>query len=125
VDDSNRQQLLRISLIAFGVIFLLVYPISIVWPSGWVWGGAYSHYFPMILGVYATLGLFLIVAARDPAAHRSLIAFAAWSSLVHGVVMAVQAFRDSAETGHFVADIPALILVFGVLMVLMPRRAVA
>ena len=44
----------------------------------------------MILGVYATLGVFLIVASRDPLAHRSLIWFAVWSSVVHGLIMAVQ-----------------------------------
>ena len=125
MDESGRQQLLKIALVAFGVIFLLVYPISIVWPSGWEWGDGYSHYFPMIVGVYATLGVFLIAASRDPAAHRSLIAFTAWSSLVHAGVMAVQAFQDTAERRHFIADIPALILVFVVLLVLMPRRATA
>jgi len=125
MDDAKRQQLLRIALILFGVIFLLVYPISLVWPSGWVWGEGYSHYFPMVVGVYATLGVFLIVASRDPGAHRSLIAFTAWSSLVHAGIMAVQAFGDDAETGHFIADIPALVLVFAVLLFLLPRKASA
>ena len=123
MDDSKRQQLLSIALVVFGVIFLLVYPISLFWSSGWVWGEGYSHYFPMIVGVYAVWGIFLIMAARDPAANRSLIAFTAWSSLVHAVVMAVQAFQDDAERGHFVGDVPALILVFVVLLVLLPRRA--
>ena len=123
MDTALREKLLRIVLVVFGVIFLLVYPIALVWPSGWVWGGNYSHYFPMILGVYATLGVFLILAARNPGAHRSLIAFTAWSSLVHGLIMAVQAYQDSAETGHLMGDVPALVLVFVVLLVLSPRAA--
>ena len=123
MDTVMKEKLLRIALVAFGAIFIVVYPISLVWPSGWSWGGGYSHYFPMILAFYAVLGVFLILAARNPAEHRSLIAFTAWSSLAHGVVMAVQATRDGMESGHLLGDVPALILVFIVLLVLAPRRA--
>ncbi len=59
----SRADLLKYALIVFGVIFLLVYPLAIVWPSGWAWheGAPYeSDYFMMIVGVYATLGVFLI-----------------------------------------------------------------
>jgi Family of unknown function (DUF6632) len=125
MDQAMRAQLLRIFLIVFGVIFLLVYPISLIWPSGWLWNDGYSKTYVMILGVYATLGVFLILAARNPAAHRSLIAFAAWSSLVHGAIMVVQAMQDSTQTGHLVGDAPALILVFIVFLLLSPRGAMA
>jgi hypothetical protein len=77
------------------------------------------------LGVYATLGVFLVLAVRNPGEHPSLITFTAWSSLVHGVVMAAQAIQDSAERGHLVGDVPALILVFVVLLLLRPGRAVS
>lgn len=123
MDSARKEQLLRIALVVFGVIFILVYPISLVWPSGWTWGTGYSHYFPMILGVYAVLGIFLLIAARNPAQHFSLISFTAWSSLVHGAIMAVQAVQDPAERGHLLGDVPALIVVFVVLILLMPRRA--
>jgi len=53
----------------------------------------------MILGVYATLGIFLLLAS-NPSANRSLIAFTAWSSLVHAAIMAVQAFHNASERGH-------------------------
>jgi len=125
MDDAKRQQLLKVALAVFGVIFLLVYPISLVWSSGWVWGEGYSHYFPMIVGVYAVWGIFLIAASRNPGEHRSLIAFTAWSSLVHAGVMGVQAFQDQAERGHLVGDVPALVLVFVVLLLLLPRRSTA
>ena len=82
-----------------------------------------SHYFMMIVGVYVTLGIFLILAARDPAAHGSLIWFTVWSSVVHGAIMAVQAAGDPMQHGHLVGDVPALFLVAVVLGVLMPRRA--
>jgi hypothetical protein len=110
----SRQQLMRAALIVFGVTCCLLYPLSIVWPTGWAWHAGppmASHYFTMIVAVYATLGLFLIRASRNPAAHRSLIEFAIWSSVVHAVVMAVQAMNDPMQSGHLVGDVPALLLV--------------
>ncbi|MEA3064674.1 MAG: hypothetical protein QOJ27_1120, partial [Sphingomonadales bacterium] len=74
-----------------------------------------SDYFLMIVGVYATLGVFLILAARDPLAHRSLILFTIWSSLVHAAIMAVQAMASPAQHGHLLGDVPALVLVAAVL----------
>lgn len=78
--------LLCFALVLSGVIFLFVYPLAILWPSGWAWhaGARYeSEYFMMIVGVYATLGLFLINAARAPLENRSLIWFTIASSVVH------------------------------------------
>jgi hypothetical protein len=69
----------------------------------------------MICGVYAVLGIFLIRAANDPAANRSLIAFTIWSSVVHAAIMGVQAFVGPHEMGHLVGDVPALLLVAVVL----------
>lgn len=118
--DASR--LLRIALMAVGLIFIFgIYPLSIVWPSGWAWGHGHSHYLMMIIGVYATLGVFLLLASRDPQAHRSIIWFTVWSSVVHGAIMAVQSFTDPMETGHLVADVPALFVVAIVLGVLMLR----
>lgn len=65
-----------------------------------------SHYFMMIVGVYATLGVFLMLAARNPAANASLIWFAVASSVVHAVIMAVQAAGDPMQRGHLAGDVP-------------------
>ena len=116
-------KLLRFALTLFGTIFLLVYPLAIVWPSGWAWlaGAPYeSQYFMMIVGVYATLGLFLINAARDPLANRSLIWFTIVSSVVHAMIMAVQSFGgdEHMHMGHLMGDVPALLLVAIVLLIL-------
>jgi hypothetical protein len=112
--------------IIFGLIFVFgVYPMTLVWPSGWSWGMGHSHYLMMILGIYATLGIFLLIASRDPLANRSLIWFTVWSSIVHGAIMGVQAFKDSAEAGHLIGDVPALFLIAIVLAALMPRAAPA
>ena len=64
----------------------------------------------MIVGVYATLGVFLIPAAANPAANRSLIWFAVWSSIVHGAIMGVQSLAGPEHIGHLLGDVPALLL---------------
>src|SRR3954463_11898610 len=98
---TTRIAALRYALIATGVIFIIgIYTLAQIWPTGWTWGVGHSHFWPMILGVYATLGVFLILAARDPLANRSLIWFTVWSSVVHALVMAVMALQDPAERGH-------------------------
>jgi len=119
---ETRSFYLRIALIVAGLIATFgFYPLMIVWPSGWAWGHGHSHYAMMIVGIYATLGIFLILASRDPLAQRSLIWFAVWSSAVHGGIMATQSIRDPAEYGHLIGDVPALFIVALVLAVLMPR----
>jgi len=124
MSESNRMLALRVALIATGAIFIFgIYPLSLVWPSGWTWGHGHSHYLMMILGVYATLGVFLLLASQDPYAYRSIIWFTVWSSLVHAAIMAMQSFGDGAERGHLVGDVPALLLVALVLAALTPRKA--
>jgi hypothetical protein len=122
MSDVNRLLFLRIALIVIGLTFILgVYTLSIVWPSGWAWGQGHSHYLMMITGVYATLGVFLINASRNPHAHREIIWFTVWSSMVHGTIMGVQSINDAAERGHLIGDVPGLFLVAIILAVLMPR----
>jgi len=125
MNPGDREKYLRVALRLFGIVFLLVYPLGLVWPSGWIWhGGDGTYYLQMICGVYAVLGIFLIRAASDPVAHRSLISFTVWSSVVHALIMGAQAMTDPTETGHLAGDVPALILVAIVLGYLSPSRAV-
>jgi hypothetical protein len=117
----SAAQLLRIALVVFGAVCLLLYPLALVWPSGWAWhaGAPYqSDYFVMIVGLYATLGVFLINAARNPQANVSLIWFTVWSSVVHAAIMAVESFGGGHHMGHLSGDVPALLLVAVVLSVL-------
>jgi len=126
MDAITREKYLKAALVAFGAIFFLVYPLGLIWPSGRVWhGGEGQYYLQMISGVYAVLGAFLIAAAKDPSAHRSLISFAIWSSVVHAGIMALQAIGDGHETGHLVGDVPALLLVAAVLWYLSPQQETA
>ena len=124
--SDNR--LLSAALIAFGATFCLIYPLSIVWPSGWAWhsgGPASSDYFLMICGFYATLGIFLIRAAKDPAANASLIWFTIVSSLVHAAIMAWESVRTPMQGGHLMGDVPALVIAAAVLAFLMTRAPAA
>jgi uncharacterized membrane protein len=122
MNEHNRY--LRITLIVVGIAFLLIYPLTKIWASGWVWQPDQSESLQMIIGVYATLGIFLLWASRKPENHLSLIWFTIWSSAVHGLIMAVQALVDPAERGHLVGDVPAMLLVAVVLAFLASREVV-
>jgi hypothetical protein len=109
---ASRVLYLRIALVVIGLACIFgFYPLTVVWPAGWAWGQGHSHYPAMITGIYATLGVFLLMASRDPDAHKSIIWFTVWSSVVHGAIMAWQALGDAAERGHLLGDVPALFLI--------------
>ncbi len=123
MNSTSQEKYLKLALTAFGVIFLFIYPLGLIWPAGWTWhGGEGAYYLQMICGIYFVLGVFLIAAAKDPSQNRSLIAFTIWSSLTHALIMAVQAVTDGHEVGHLIGDIPALLLVAAVLWFLSPRK---
>ena len=123
MDKSIHLRTLRLALTVIGLIFTFaVYPLTLFWPSGWAWHSGQSEYLTMIIGIYATLGVFLLLASRDPLQHRSLIWFTVWSSLVHGGIMAVQALSDREHISHLYGDVLGLFVVAGVLAWLMPRE---
>jgi hypothetical protein len=76
----------------------------------------------MLLGVYVTLGIFLLLASRNPSANRSLIAFTARSSVVHAAIMAVQALHDVSERGHLLGGVVLFVMVALPLLVLAPAK---
>jgi FtsH-binding integral membrane protein len=122
--EADRIKYLRIALMIVGLTFTFgIWPLTIVWPSGWSWHtGGRSEYLEMILGIYATLGVFLMIASRNPMAHRSLIWFTVWSSIIHGVIMAIQSVATPQHIGHLWGGVLALIGVAAVLAVLTPRQ---
>ena len=121
--ENRRESLLKVALVVVGVILFLVYPLGLVWPSGWVWhGGQGKYYLLMICGVYAVLGAYLILAARNPSENRSLISFAISANIVHAGIMAMEAIYDEHERGHLVGDVPALLLIAAVLWFLLPAK---
>lgn len=119
MNARERYLPLALRLIALVTIFG-IYPLTIVWPSGWVWHTGRSEYLEMILAIYATLGIFLWLAAKNPRANLSLISFTIWSSVVHGAVMAVQSLSNPVHIHHLYGDVLALFVVAGVLAYLCP-----
>jgi len=123
MNDVARLKYLRIALVLVGIIFIFgIYLLMIVWPSGWTWHTGHSDYPLMIVGVYLTLGVFLLRAARNPLDHLSLIWFTVWSSVVHASIMALQSFEMPQNHGHLFGDVPALFIIAAVLGFLTPRR---
>ena len=126
MQQEAKLQYLAVALYAFGIVFIVGVPAMMIWiwPSGWGWTPSQPEYEQMIMGVYATLGVFLILAAKNPLAHVSLIWFTVWSSIVHGGIMLVQAIVDETDRANLLGDVPALFLVAIVLWYLMPKKAV-
>ena len=124
MDYEQKLKYLRIVLIILGIFLIIgVYPMmNWIWPDGWGWEPRQYEYEQMIIGIYATLGVFLLIASRNPLAHKSLIWFTVWSSIVHGGIMAIQAIVDSSERMNLAGDVLALFAVAIVLAVLMPRE---
>ena len=128
--EADRVKYLRVALMVVGVIFIVgIYSLTMIWPSGWSWhsGPSHSlpHYLQMILGVYATLGVFLLIASRNPLANLSLIWFTVWSSVVHAGIMGAQALANPEHMGHLWGDVPALLVLAALLALLTPRTAAA
>ncbi len=125
MEEKVRMKYLKVALVAVGAFCVVgVFPLTVLWPSGWAWhSGGQSLYLQMIIGIYATLGVFLILAAKNPAEHLSLIWFAVWSSVVHGGIMGVQAIVYPEHWGHMYGDVPVLLVAAAVFAWLTPKRA--
>jgi hypothetical protein len=119
----RRLQALRISLILVGAVCLALGPLMLLWPAGWRWEPHHAYYEQMMVGIYVTLGVFLLLAAREPLRYLSLIWFTVWMSVVHAGIMTIQSLSGTDQHGHLVADIPALFIAAAVLSILTPRRA--
>ncbi len=110
----NRERALKILLVVVGLLFsATVYPVTLFLRQ--------EPALAMMLSLYVTLGIFLLLAVRNPSANRSLIAFTAWSSFAHAAVMALQAFRNVIAHGELLG-VAALIIIGVALLVLAPAK---
>ena len=110
----SRGRALKVVLVVVGLIFFgLVYPLTMFVRQ--------EPALAMMLSVYVTLGIFLLLAARNPSANRSLIAFTAWSSFAHAALMAMQAFRNLIPRGEL-WGVAALVIIGVALIVLAPAK---
>ena len=107
-----REKILKVLLVIVGILFLAtVYPLVAM---------HLEESLQMMLSIYVTLGVFLLLASRDPSAHRSLIAFTAWSSFAHADVMVVQSLHDLPERVHLLSGAVAFAVIGIVLVALAP-----
>jgi len=114
----RRERALKVLLVLVGVIFSAgIFPVAES-----LWRQNQSMYtFDMMLSLYVALGIFLLIAARNPSANRSLIAFAAWSFFAHAAVMAVTAFSKGGYRGD-VWGVAVLVIIGVALIVLAPAK---
>jgi FtsH-binding integral membrane protein len=110
-----RERVLKVVLVLLGLLFLAgVYPLALNLRQ--------EPALAMMLSLYVTLGIFLLLAVGNPSAHRSLIAFAAWSSFAHGAVMAVLAVHIARERGGLLSAVAALVIIGVALIALAPGK---
>lgn len=116
-----RERALKVVLVLVGLIFSAgIYPVVTSVREGWQ--ANKEDALPMMLSLYVTLGIFLLRAARNPSANRSVIAFAAWSSFAHAAVMAVMAVHLAVERGDLLIAGAVFGLIGAVLVVLEPVK---
>jgi hypothetical protein len=115
----NREGALKVVLVVVGLLFVAtIYPVLIfLWQPHQV-----DAALPMMLSLYVTLGVFVLLAARNPSAHRSLIAFTAWSSFAHAAVMVVQSFQIPGERVHLLIGVAVLAVIGLALILLAPLK---
>jgi len=112
----RREQALKVVLVVARLLFAaMVYPMVLF--------AKQEPALAMMLNLYVILGILLLLASRDPSSHRSIIAFAAWSSFAHAAVMSFQAFRNFIARGELIGS--GVLVIIGVaLIVLAPSQGV-
>jgi peptidoglycan/LPS O-acetylase OafA/YrhL len=115
----KRERVLKVVLVIVGLLFCAgVYPLigSLLHPADSDSGDT------MMLSLYFALGIFLLIAVRNPSAHRSLIAFAAWSSFAHAVAMSILGLEIPSQRVGFLIGSAVLVIIGVALIVLAPAK---
>ncbi|MCG8353641.1 MAG: hypothetical protein MI924_38245 [Chloroflexales bacterium] len=124
MNQEKKLKYLKGALYIVGAFFVIGVPFMMAGLSShaWHWTPRQPEYEQMIMGIYAVLGVCLILVAKDPLKNTMLIWFTIWSNIVHGGIMLVQAIRDETDRANLYGDVPALILSALILWYLMPNR---
>jgi len=110
----SRERALKVVLVLVGLLFCAgTYPLTTFFSR--------EPAVPMIMSIYVTLGIFLLLAVRDPTANRSLIAFGGWANLAHAGVIAAQEYRNVIERREL-AGVVVFAIVGVVLIALAPAK---
>ena len=120
----KRERLTQIVLVLVGLInvSLIYFLYKDLWHSSWLLGGM-NEVEPMFLSFFIPAGVFLLIAARRPSEHRSMIALVAWWNIAHGTVMAIQTVEARIHGVHrSFLDVVVFIVIGGVLLALLPAK---
>src|SRR5215469_16604744 len=113
-----RERALKVVMVLVGLLFLAgVYPLIITLRQ--------EPAVAMMMSLYVTLGIFLLLAVRNPAANRSLIAFTAWSSFAHATVMGTMGFQNASDRTGFLSASAVLVAIGVALIALAPAKVSA
>jgi uncharacterized membrane protein YhdT len=116
-----RERALKVVLVLLGLLFVAgIYPLVTSVRSGWQANKEDAE--PMALSLYVTMGIFLLVAARNPSANRGVIAFAAWLNIAHAAVMAVMAVHLPNEREDLLIAAAVFGVIGAVLILLAPAK---
>jgi uncharacterized membrane protein YhdT len=117
----KREKALKILLVLFGLIFVAgVYPLITSVRSGWQANKEDAE--PMALSLYVMMGIFLLVAARNPSVNRGVIAFAAWLNIAHAAVMAVMSVHLPNERQDLLIASAVFAAIGAALILLAPAK---
>ncbi len=116
----NRERALKVVMVLVGLLFVAaIYPVAM---ALWHTSPSDDTGDTMMMSLYFTLGVFLLVAARQPSAHRSPIAFTAWSSFAHAVVMSLLGLHIPSERVGFLIGSGVLVVIGAALLALVPVK---
>lgn len=119
----TRDRALKVLLVLVGLLFVAgLYPLVTSLAKAETGAASGDN---MMLSIYVTLGVFVLLAVRNPAAHRSLIGFTAWSSFAHGAVMTVLAFQVPKERVELLIAVGVLAFIGLALLTLAPAKPAA
>jgi len=110
----TRERALKVVMVIVGLLFVATFYGILLVPG--------EEALQMMLSLYVTLGIFLLLASRNPSANRTLIAFTAWSSFAHAAVMAMQSLHDVPERTHLLLGTLAFVVIGAALLVLAPQK---
>ena len=119
-EDNMRDRALKVVLVLVGLLFTA----AVIPTYGGIRGADPNTGDTMQMAIYATLGVFLLLAVRKPAAYRTLIAFAAWSSLAHAITMGLLGFEMPPLKAGFIGGSVVLVVIGDTLLALLPKRPI-
>ena len=121
--EARKYTGLKIALVVFGLFFIFgVYPLMEFVKVGWQWSPPQIEYEQMIMGIYATMGAFMVIIAKNPVKNISFIWFVVWVNIVHATIMLYQSLIDMENIHHLWGDVPALYIVAIIIAILAPKK---